>query len=103
VFETQGLYLVTRDVRESDVALWKGAKRHGGYTTSEAELEPSFFTFTVSTVATSPSTRVLGLVAKALTTRLMWPTSPLMPLKPIGPARLMRPTRPVWQARPIRP
>ena len=68
MFETQGRYLVTRDVRESDVALRKGAKRRGGYTTSEAELEPSFFTFVVSTFATSPSTRVLGLVAKVLTT-----------------------------------
>jgi hypothetical protein len=48
------------------VALRKGAKRRG--VSSEAELEPSFFTFVVSTVATSPSTRVLGLVATVLTT-----------------------------------
>ncbi len=72
MFETQGRYLKTRDVRESDVALRKGAKRRGGYTTSEAELEPSFFTFVVSTVATSPSTRVLGLVATVLTTSCCW-------------------------------
>jgi hypothetical protein len=63
-------YLVTRDVRERDVATRKGAKRCGGYTASEAELEPSFFTFVVSTFATSPSTRVLGLVAKVLTTKV---------------------------------
>ncbi len=61
-------YLVTRDIRESDVALRKGAKRHG--VLSEAELKPSFFTFVISTFATSPSTRVLGLVAKVLTTKV---------------------------------
>jgi hypothetical protein len=65
MFETQGRYLVTRDVRESDVALRKGAKRRG--VSSEAELEPLLF---ISTFGTSPSTCVLGLVAAALTTKV---------------------------------
>ena len=52
------------------MALRKGAKRRGGYTTSEAELKPLFFTFVVSTDATSPSTHVLGLVASVLTTKI---------------------------------
>ncbi len=68
MFKTQGQYLVTRDVRESDVALRKGAKQRG--VSSKSELEPSFFTFIVSTSATSPSTRVFGLVAKVLTTKV---------------------------------
>jgi hypothetical protein len=69
MFETQGQYIVTRDVRESDVALRKGAKQHG--VSSKAELKPSIFTFVISTFATSPSTRVLGLVAKVLTLLLL--------------------------------
>jgi hypothetical protein len=46
-----------------------GRKQNGVWiTTTKAELEPSFFTFVVSAAATSPSTRVLGLGAAALTT-----------------------------------
>ena len=55
----------TRDVRY-DVALRKGAAC-GDDTTG---LEPSFFTFVVSTFATILSTRVLRIVAKVLTTKV---------------------------------
>ncbi len=69
MFETQEQYLITRDIRERDVALRKGAKWHGEYN-DRTELEPLFFTFVVSAAATSPSTHLLGLVAAALTTIL---------------------------------
>ncbi len=39
-------------------------------TTIKAELKLLFFSFVVSVATTSPSTRVLGLVAAALTTKL---------------------------------
>ncbi len=69
MFKTQGQYLVTHDVRESDVALRKGAKQCGEYN-DRSGAQPLFFTFVVSAAATSPSTRVLGLVAKVLTTKV---------------------------------
>ncbi len=51
------------------VTLHYGREQNGMVdTTTEAELKPSFFTFVVSDAATSPSTRVLGLVAKVLMT-----------------------------------
>jgi hypothetical protein len=57
----------------SEKVTWHYGRKQNGVvnTTTEAELEPSFFTFVVvSTYVTSPSTRVLGLVAKVLMTKL---------------------------------
>ncbi len=54
----------------SEKVMWHYRREQNGMvnTTTEAELEPLFFTFVISTFATSPSTRVLGLVAAALMT-----------------------------------
>jgi hypothetical protein len=49
-------------------------------TMTKAELKPSFFTFVVSAAATSPSTRVLGLVAAALTTHVIAPATLPVPV-----------------------
>jgi hypothetical protein len=56
----------------SEEVMWHYGREQNGMwiTLTEAELEPLFFTFVVSAAATSPSTRVLGLVAAALTTGL---------------------------------
>ncbi len=53
----------------SEKVTWHYGREQNGVwiTTTKAELEPLFFTFFVSAAATSPSTRVLGLVAAAFT------------------------------------
>ncbi len=57
VFETQGPYLVTRDVRE---VMWHYRREQNGVvdTLTKGELKPLFFTFVISTYATSSCTHV---------------------------------------------
>jgi hypothetical protein len=81
MFETQGQYIVTRDVREQ-VTWHYGRERNqrGGDTMPDgavvetqrpkAGLKPLFFTFVVSTYATRPCTHVHGRVAYLLTTKV---------------------------------
>jgi hypothetical protein len=55
----------------SEEVTWHYGREQNGMwiTTTEAELEPLFFTFVVIAAATSPSTHVLGLVAAAIMTK----------------------------------